>query len=133
MNTKEIRWKQRFENYKRAFKLLEKALKINNPSEVERGGIIQFYEMAFEMAWKTLKDFNETQGFITKSPREAIKQAFQTDIIQNGHTWIDALEDRNLTTHIYDEETALNVIIKIRESYYQILKQLYEYLKKENK
>ena len=129
MNNKEIRWKQRFENYKRAFKLLEKALKIKKPSEVECGGIIQFYEMALELGWKTLKDYNEAQGLITKSPREAIKQAFQADVIKDGHTWIDALEDRNLTSHIYDEKTIINIISKIRMQYYQILKELFEELK----
>ena len=129
MNNKEIRWKQRFENYKRAFKLLEKALKIENPSEVERGGIIHFYEMALELGWKTLKDYNEAQGLITKSPREAIKQAFQADVIKDGHTWIDALEDRNLTSHIYDEKTIIDIISKIRMRYYQILKELFEELK----
>ena len=126
MNQKEIRWTQRFENYKKAFEVLEKALKIEEPTEIERGGIIQFYEMCFELGWKLLKDYNETQGLITKSPREAIKQAYQTDLIDDGHTWIDALESRILIAHTYDEKTALEVLGEIQLRYFIVLKNLYE-------
>lgn len=94
------------------------------------GGIIQFYEMAFELAWKLMKDYLSDLGFDIKSPRAAIKQAFQSEIITDGHTWIDALEDRNLTTHTYDEEVAKLVIEKIRNNYYQLLNSLYEEMKR---
>jgi len=73
--TDDIRWQQRFHNYEKAFLLLERALTIAAPSEVERGGIIQFYEMAFELAWKVMKDYLEQLGFTVNSPRDAIKQA----------------------------------------------------------
>ncbi len=56
MNNKEIRWKQRFINFEKAFMLLERTLKIKTPSEAEKGGIIQFYEVAFEISWKLIKD-----------------------------------------------------------------------------
>lgn len=51
-----------------------------------------------------MKDYLEDQGFIDiKSPREAIKKAFEASLITDGHNWLKALEDRNLTSHIYDE------------------------------
>ncbi len=125
MNQKEVRWKQRFENYKKAFAVLEKAVQIENPSEVEKGGIVQFYEMTFELAWKTLKDYNEAQGFITKSPREAIKQAYQMDIIDDGHRWMEALQDRNVTAHMYDEKNIIEIISRIKSEYYPLLKDLF--------
>jgi len=58
------------------------------------------------------------------SPKEAIKQAFQSDIIKDGHTWIDALNDRNLTTHTYEEEAAIEVTENIKENYFPLLKKL---------
>ena len=128
---KDIRWKQRFQNYEKSFFLLKRALEIENPSEAEKGGLIQFYEMAFELAWKLLKDYLYEQGFNINSPREAIKQAYQSEIIDNGQEWIDALEDRNLTTHTYDEETAKKVVESIRNSYYPLLDSLYVRLKDE--
>ena len=125
MNTQDIRWQQRFNQFKKAFLLLQDAIDIDKPSVVERAGLIQFFEMAFELAWKLLKDFEEAEGFIVKSPREAIKQAFQANMITQGHDWIDALEDRNLTTHTYNENIAIAVEQKIRAKYFPCLQQLY--------
>ncbi len=130
---KDIRWKQRFQNFEKAFMLLERTLKINNPSEAEKGGLIQFYEMSFELAWKLMKDYLEELGFTVNSPREAVKQAFQSGIIEDGQGWIDALEDRNLTTHTYDESTAEKVVSTIRSSYFPMLQQLHSGLSKEAK
>jgi nucleotidyltransferase substrate binding protein (TIGR01987 family) len=129
--SKDIRWKQRFENFEKSFLLLKRTLEIKKPSEAERGGLIQFYEMTFELAWKLLRDYLYEQGFSVNSPREAIKQAFQSEIIEDGQSWIDALEDRNLTTHTYDEETALKVVKSIKTSYFPLLNSLYERIKKE--
>ncbi len=129
VENKDIRWKQRFQNFDKAYLLLERTLKIENPSEAEKGGVIQFYEMAFELAWKLMKDYLDEQGFTVQSPREAIKQAFQSGIIEDGHIWIDALEDRNLTTHTYDEEIATEVVSKIRMVYFPALSQLYNLLR----
>ena len=60
---KDTRWKQRFQNYEKSFLLLKRTLEIENPSEAEKGGLIQFYEMAFELAWKLLKDYLYELGF----------------------------------------------------------------------
>ncbi len=127
----DIRWKQRFQNYEKAFKLLERTLEIKEPSEAEMGGAIQFYEMSFELAWKTLKDYLNEQGFVVKTPRQTIKQAFQIDLVKDGHLWMNALDDRNLTTHTYDESTAKKVLSSIRNTYYPALRQLYNDLKSE--
>lgn len=129
--TDDIRWQQRFHNYEKAFLLLERALAIVTPSEVERGGIIQFYEMAFELAWKLMKDYLELLGFTVNSPRDAIKQAFQANILDDGQLWMDALSDRNLTTHTYDENKAIEVVAKIRAHYFPALRQLYRRMSSE--
>lgn len=121
----EIRWKQRFQQYNNAFTLLESAIAIQHPSVVERAGIIQFFEMAFELSWKLLKDYQVAEGFQINSPLGAIKQAFQSGLIEQGHAWIQALEDRNLTTHTYNETTAQLVEDKIRQDYFVLLEQLH--------
>jgi nucleotidyltransferase substrate binding protein (TIGR01987 family) len=125
MKNKDIRWVQRFQNFEKTFLLLQETVQIKSPSVAERAGLIQFFEMTFELAWKLLKDYEEEEGFVIKSPRDAIKQAFQTNIINEGHTWIDALEDRNLTSHTYHEKIAVEVEEKIRNKYFPVLKQLY--------
>jgi len=121
---KDVRWRQRFGQFEKSYQLLLTALAIDGPSEVERAGIIQFFEMTFELGWKLLKDFQEAEGYSITSPRAAIKQAFQNGLIEQGHDWLQALEDRNLTTHIYNENTARQVESDIRNRYAPFLQML---------
>jgi len=124
MTEQDIRWQQRYRQFNRAYLLLVQAIAIESPNIVERAGLIQFFEMAFELSWKLLKDYQQAEGFEVNSPRAAIKLAFQNGIVDDGHVWIQALEDRNLTTHTYNEETAQQVEQKIREMYFPLLNAL---------
>lgn len=125
---KDIRWKQRFENFEKSYLLLDKYSNQPITSELERAGIIQFFEMTFELAWKVLKDYLESQGYLVKSPRETIKQAFQIELINDGHVWLDALAKRNLTTHTYDDVLAERLVNQIKAEYLPELKSLYKKL-----
>lgn len=131
MNLKDTRWRQRFENYKKSYLLLEKYSLGEINSDLERAGIIQFFEMTFELGWKTMKDYLESQGYMVKSPREAIKQGFQIGLIEEGHIWLEALSNRNLTSHTYDEDIAKKLVKEIKNTYVPILKSLFEKLEKE--
>lgn len=128
---KDIRWRQRFTNFEKSYKSLSKYIDIPIETELERAGIIQLFEISFELSWKLMKDYLEYQQLIVKSPREAIKQAYQIELIDDGHIWIDALADRNLTVHTYDEELAKKLVEDISTIYYPQLKKLYEKLVKE--
>ncbi|WP_275477925.1 nucleotidyltransferase substrate binding protein [Clostridium botulinum] len=97
-------------------------------TELERAGIIQFLKMTFELAWKVLKDYLESEGYMVKSPRETVKQAFQIGLIDNGHIWIDALSNRNLTIYTYDEELADKMTKEILISYLPELDKMYNRL-----
>lgn len=125
MSVHDVRWRQRFSQFEKSFALLETAMAIETMTVVERAGLIQFFEMAFEQGWKLLKDFQEAEGFTITSPRQSIKQAFQSGLVADGHAWISALEDRNLTTHTYNEQTAAAVEQKIRTLYFPLLKTLH--------
>lgn len=126
---KNIRWKQRFQNFEKSFLVLERTVQIPELSEAERGGLIQFFEIAFELSWKTLKDYLESQGFSLHTPKEVLKQAYQVDLLKDGHAWMDALDNRNLTVHTYDEATSLKMERLIRDKYYPLIKDLYKVLK----
>ena len=87
--------------------------------------------MSYELAWNTIQDYLEEQGFMdVKSPRSAFKKAFEIGLIEDGHSWMDLLLDRNLTSHAYDEEKASEVEKLIHQKYYPLLSQLYNTLKK---
>lgn len=130
-SSEDIRWKQRFENFERSFKLLEKYANGKIETELERAGVIQFFEMTFELSWKVLKDYLEAQGFIVKSPRDAIKQAYQVNLLEDGHVWIEALSKRNLTTHTYDEALAEAFVEEITRLYLPAMKALHIKLSEE--
>lgn len=125
MENPDARWKQRFSNFSKSMNYLEQALTIQSPDIVQKAGIIQFFEMSFELSWKVLKDYLEEQGFEdVKSPRAAIKQAFEIGIIENGHGWLELLQDRNLTAHTYYEEKANEMEQLIHKNYFPLLKKL---------
>ena len=125
MDNQDVRWEQRFQNFTKSMRYLEDALQIPNPDIVQKAGIIQFFEMSFELAWNMVKDYLEQQGFVDiKSPRGAIKKAFEIGIIENGHDWMDLLLDRNLTAHTYDEQKATDMEQLIQNKYFPLLKVL---------
>lgn len=120
----DIRWKQRFSNFKKAFNQLTEFIEKEELNKFEIQGIIQCFEYTFELAWKTMKDYLEDEGFDVKSPRGTIQIAFQTQLISDGHTWLDALEKRNLMTHTYDEGKAIEAEGLIRNKYYAAIREL---------
>ncbi|WP_206812083.1 nucleotidyltransferase substrate binding protein [Paradesulfitobacterium ferrireducens] len=123
-----IRWHQRLANFHKALNQLTEFIEKPDLNKFEKQGLIQCFEYTFELAWKTMKDYLEFQGFMVKSPRMAIQTGFQMQIIQDGHVWIDALEKRNLMAHTYDENFANEAERLIRSNYYPMLCEFNSYL-----
>ena len=117
----DFRWKQRFQNYQNALAELAKGLEQQEFSVLEQAGIIQLFEMSFELAWKTLKDYLFYHGFEVNSPRTAIRQAFASTLIADPDMWLEALEGRNRFSHTYDKKLAKDAVKCIREQYAPLL------------
>lgn len=131
----DIRWKQRFQNFDRAFVLLRDALE-NGPdalNQLEKEGVIQRFEFSFELAWKTLKDFMEQDGFVfaTITPRQVLKDAFAAKILSDGQVWIDMLDHRNLLSHTYNLAKFEEAVQAVHERYLDAFDQLHEFLQAE--
>jgi nucleotidyltransferase substrate binding protein (TIGR01987 family) len=105
-HTNDIRWKQRFQNFDRAFVLLRSALEngAGGLNPLEKEGVIQRFGYSFELAWKTIKDYLEDSGavFAIVAPRQVLKDAFAAKLINDGQVWIDMLDHRNLLSHTYN-------------------------------
>jgi len=86
-------------------------------------GTIQRFEFTFELAWKLAKALLEYNGIDVATPRAAIKEAYKAQMIKDGQAWIDMLEDRNKTSHIYDETQARKIYDKIKTNHYAALKE----------
>ena len=126
--SEDIRWKQRFSNFKKASSQLSEFIEKGELNKFEVQGLIQCFEYTFELAWKTMKDYLEIEGYEVKSPRSTIQTAFQNQLITEGHIWIDALEKRNLMAHTYDEEVAKQAEKLIKSEYYPVIRKLLEKL-----
>lgn len=118
-----IRWVQRFNNYQKALKQLKEAVDLMETRELsnlEKQGTIQAFEYTHELAWKTLKDFLKSRGNTEiYGSRDASREAFQLGLIEDGELWMQMIQSRNLTSHIYDESTAEEMIQLISKKYYQ--------------
>jgi|SaaInl8_200m_RNA_FD_contig_21_927627_length_629_multi_7_in_0_out_0_2 nucleotidyltransferase substrate binding protein (TIGR01987 family) len=128
-NTKDIRWKQRFRNFQRAFLLLREPLghDTNTLSPLEKEGIIQRFEYTFEIAWKVLKDKMEYDGIVLDkiSPKAVVRQAHEAKYITDAKTWLKMIGDRNLMSHTYDFVKFEAVIETIESQYLPMLEEWY--------
>ncbi|PTY39377.1 HI0074 family nucleotidyltransferase substrate-binding subunit [Brachyspira hampsonii] len=128
-----IRWKQRFYNFEKAFNLLKSVFEekeINELSLLEQEGVVQRFEYTYELAWKTLKDYLEYNGSLNNidiSPRNIFKEAYAAKIIKSQDEFIDMMLSRNLLSHTYDFIKFKEVIIKIENDYLKILNELYSF------
>lgn len=128
----DIQWKQRFQNFEKAFLRLNEAI-IESKEEPDRqllqAGLVQTYEFTLELAWKTLKDYLSAEKVNAPTPRETIRQAFQAGFIIDAQSWLEALDDRNRTSHIYNETMCKEVIELICTKYLPLIKDLHLFLK----
>ena len=120
------RIKQSLLNFHKALQSLEKAVIKDSLSELEMAGAIQNFEFCYELCWKTLKKMAESEGRSAASPRKAFQYALESGFISDDSTWIKMIDDRNKTTHTYDQAIAEEIFHNIQEKYYSILKALYE-------
>ena len=117
------------EHYLSALAQLEHAVAIyqkSNQDALYRDGLIQRFEFTVELAWKSLKEYLEDQGCTTPiaTPRAVLKQAFAAGVIQNAEDWNKVITARNVTSHVYDEQTAIDVAEQISNDFLPLLQQL---------
>jgi nucleotidyltransferase substrate binding protein (TIGR01987 family) len=133
--TQDIRWKQRFENFQRAFKQLSLAmdLKAQRPlSDLEQQGLIQGFEFTHELAWNVLKDYLEMEGIQGLiGSRSTAREAFKRGLVVDGAVWMDMIEKRNLSSHTYNQTVALTIVEAIAERYYPAFCELQQRFAKE--
>jgi len=133
----DIRWQQRFSNYNKALTKLEESVKyiqhnfLDDDNELDtedlgyvvdeliKEGLIQRFEYTHELAWNVMKDYAFFQGNSTVGgSRDASREAFKLQIINNPDTWMDMIQSRNKTSHTYNEEIANEIFGKIINEYF---------------
>ncbi len=128
----DIRWEQRFANYKMALSKLSTAVRLLKPliadesflttddGELQVEGLIQRFEYTHELAWKVMKDYAIYQGYQDiNGSRDATRYALQTNLIADQN-WMQMIASRNRTSHTYDNDTAKEVLMSVVEVYFQL-------------
>jgi nucleotidyltransferase substrate binding protein (TIGR01987 family) len=118
----DVRWKQRFENFRKAFGTLRAAVTLARArelSDLEGQGMIQGFEFTHELAWCVLKDYLEHKGFSgIIGSRDATRLAFKNALIADGEVWMDMIKARNQTSHTYNESVAAQITADITGSFF---------------
>jgi nucleotidyltransferase substrate binding protein (TIGR01987 family) len=128
MEDKDIRWKQRFQNFEKAFLRLKEAIELKELSELERNGLIQRFEFTLDLSWKVMKDYLEEKGFSFKSsPKDTFRLAQENNFIDYSQELIDGIDIRNELSHDYDGEKFENSEEQLRKETYPSLYKLYEF------
>lgn len=125
MAQQNIRWQQRFANFRKALVKLTQAVDLLSKQtggetvvdELLQEGLIQRFEYTHELAWKVMKDYAEYQGYTdVRGSRDAIRKALEMNLIDDRN-WMETIEDRNLTVHNYDNEIASEIYDNIMNVY----------------
>ena len=136
MTVEKKRWQYRFDNFKRAYFLLQDAVenyREEELSQLAKEGMIQRFEYCTEFAWKTVKDYLENQNVVLKqiTPRAVIKEAVAAKLLSRGEDWMNALDARNKMSHTYEFRKFESVIKQIEATYLNLFGELYEKLSEE--
>lgn len=133
MSQEKPRWQYRFDNFKRAYFLLQEAADRyaeNSLEQLGKEGMIKRFEVCMELAWKTIKDYLESKNVVFSqiTPSMVVKEAVSAKLIDDGESWMMALDARNKMSHTYDFNKFEVVLQQVGEKYLQCFGQLYETL-----
>lgn len=130
MTDPDVRWKQRLANYRKAAGQLSRAVDLAQSrelSELERQGLIQAFEFTHELAWNVMKDYFAYQGntAITGS-RDAIREAFDKGLVEDGEGWMEMIRSRNQAAHAYNEKVAAQIAGRVIDRYRTLFQRFLE-------
>lgn len=137
--SKKLRFEDGLYNFQRALERFSEA--IDQRDELEQRGYgdivldlcTKRFEFTFEMSWKAIKRGLDYLGIEAAYPRVCFKEAYAIGLINDQDIWIDMIEQRNLSSHVYNQNEVRGLLLKL-ESYrdnfqllYQSLEQKLEY------
>ena len=121
------KFQTKLDNFHKAVKRLEEALQETEiiESSTMRDGTIQRFEFTTELAWKTAREYLLQQDVLDiNSPKAVMREAFHNRLITDEQGWSRILQDRNITSHLYDEQDADDVFYRIRHDHIHLFQAL---------
>ena len=123
----------KYMNLKKAYiKLKEVSNLYDGNNDIIRDSLIQRFEFTYELTHKTLKEFMKYLGVTLENsfPRTIFKKAYVNNLISDDKVWINLLEDRNSTSHIYNENMAKEIADRVKSQYVDAINELITNLEK---
>lgn len=125
----EIRWRQIFENYEKAYKELNKHKDRIFETDLEKAGYIHYFEIALEFAAKVMIAYLDAKGKPIEDPRKAVMELARLGIIQNKRTWFRAQNRKKLPLYLHKNEKLFDeLILDIHNTYLPELETFWERL-----
>jgi nucleotidyltransferase substrate binding protein (TIGR01987 family) len=122
------RWKERLDTFSAALARLADVVALQYErklNEYECDSLIKRFEFSYEMAWKLMMSFEKENGIEgILGSKDVVRHAQAMQLIDNGEAWMDMIDARNKTSHVYDEQMANDVADDIIKTYYPLLQEL---------
>jgi nucleotidyltransferase substrate binding protein (TIGR01987 family) len=99
----------KIKNFEKALSRLNEALQEMEENSFKPDVCIQRFEFTYEMCWKMLQSALRERGVIVPSPREVFDKAAKESFISDSPIWVNMRNDRNDSSHEYDEEKAMEI------------------------
>lgn len=130
---KQLRFEDGLFNYRRAFERFVEALEKKKLLEREGFGdifldlAVKRFEFTYEMSWKAIKRYLDYAGIDALSPRACFKEAFSQHLISEQQVWLEMIERRNLSSHIYNQDEVAGILVRLddyRKAFAELLAEL---------
>jgi nucleotidyltransferase substrate binding protein (TIGR01987 family) len=131
---KKLRFEDGLHNYQKAVERFAEV--VDRREEFYREGfgdiyldlVVKRFEFTYEMSWKAIKRYLDFIGMSCINPRSCFQEAYAQKLISEESIWLDMIEQRNLSSHIYDENEIKGILLKIG-GYKTAFEQLFAKLK----
>jgi len=117
--TKELRAQDGLMYYERALARFRIVVTERNRWAAEGNGdivldvAVKRFEFTYEMAWKALKRALDYLGIDARAPRPVFKEAYAQGLLSDEQVWLDMIEMRNLSSHVYDEHEISRILTEL--------------------
>ncbi|WP_027400293.1 nucleotidyltransferase substrate binding protein [Anaerovorax odorimutans] len=117
----------KYSNLKKTYEKLEEACNLYDGKDaLIRDSLIQRFELNYEFCYKTLQEYMKYMGVFLDDtfPRAIFKKAYANNLISREDVWIRLIQDRNMTSHIYNEKLADEIANRVVTEYLPAIKEL---------
>ncbi len=104
-----------FRQFAEAHCRLKEAVNLKQETDIKRDAVIKRFEFTYELLWKTYKKIARLQKLDYFSPKACFQFAFKSGLIEDEQLFVEIIDARNKTTHVYSEEEAKKIYNFVKE------------------